>query len=154
MSMRTTSFAAALVGAALLTCSSAFAQQQPASQAAQQPPTPQAQQALLDAATPALAKQGTTKTYSAVVLADGTLALGPFGASSFSFSAGVYQVTFPSDISKCVYTATIGDTPAGFPGPGIVVVTPRSGNADAIFVRTFNVGGAVQAMPFHIQVQC
>ena len=141
----------------MLTGSSAFAQQQPASQAAQQPPTPQAAQATLDAvvaAAPVLPTLGVTKTYSAVVLADGTIALGPFGASSFSFSGGVYQVTFPSDISKCVYTATIGDTPAGFPGPGIVVVTPRSGNADAIFVRTFNVGGTVQAMPFHIHVQC
>jgi hypothetical protein len=145
MSMRTTGFAAALVGAALLAGSSAFAQQ---------PPTPQAARALLEAAVPALATQGTTKTYSAVVLANATLALGPFGATSISLGTGIYQVTFPSDISKCVYTATIGDTPAGFPGPGIVVVTPRAGNADGIFVRTFNVGGTSLNMPFHIQVQC
>jgi|ERR1700761_7076465 hypothetical protein len=145
MSIRTTSFATALVGVALLTGSSAFAQQ---------PPTPQAAEAVLEAAVPALATQGTTKTYSAVVLANATLALGPFGASAISLGTGVYQVTFSSDISKCVYTATIGDTPAGFPGPGIVVVTPRSGNADAIFVRTFNVSGASVNMPFHIQVQC
>ena len=154
MSVKITTFAAALVGAALLAGSPSFAQQ-PSNQ---QPPTPQAAQATLDAvvaAAPVLPTLGVTKTYSAVVLADGTLALGPFGASSFNFGiTGDYQVTFPSDISKCVYTATIGDTPAGFPGPGIVVVTPRTGNADAIFVRTFNVGGTTQNMPFHIQVQC
>jgi hypothetical protein len=81
--------------------------------------------------------------------------LGPLGASSFApIGTGVYQVTFPSDISKCVYTATVGDTPAGSPGPGIVVVTPRSNNPNAIFVRTFAPNGASQADPFHIQVQC
>jgi hypothetical protein len=155
MSMKITIFAAALVGAALLAGSPSFAQQQPSGQ---QPPTPQAAQATLDAvvaAAPVLPTLGVTKTYSAVVLADGTLALGPFGASSFNFGIpGDYQVTFPSDVSKCVYTATIGDTPAGFPGPGIVVVTPRSGNANGIFVRTFNVSGTPVNMPFHIQVQC
>jgi hypothetical protein len=149
--MRTTSFAAALVGAALLAGSPSFAQQQPADQ---QPPTPQAAQALLEATPPAAATQGVTKTYSAVVLANATLALGPLGATSISLGTGVYQVAFPSDVSKCVYTATIGDTPAGFPGPGIVVVTPRFGNANAIFVRTFNVSGTTVNMPFHIHVQC
>jgi hypothetical protein len=144
---------------------------------------------------------GTTKTYSAVVLANGTddgfertspvgvfptngygvfdmagnvwewttdwftarhisntespcFALGPFGASSASLGVGIYQVTFPSDVSKSVYTATVGDTPAGSPGPGLVVVTPRFSNFDAIFVRTFAPNGASQNNPFHIQVQC
>jgi hypothetical protein len=97
---------------------------------------------------------GTTKTYSAVVLANATLALGPSGASSASLGVGVYQVTLPSDVSKCVYTATVGDTPAGFPGPGLVVVTPRVLNPDAIFVRTFAPNGVSQNNPFHIQVQC
>jgi hypothetical protein len=95
-----------------------------------------------------------TKTYSAVVLANATLALGPAGSSSFSLGTGIYQVTFPSDISKCGYTATVGDTPAGFPGPGLVVVTPRALNANAIFVRTFAPNGVSQNNPFHIQVQC
>ena len=89
------------------------------------------------------------------VLANGTLALGPSGASSVSLGVGIYQVTFPSDVSKCVYTATVGDTPAGFPGPGLVVVTPRAVfPPDAIFVRTFAPNGVSQNNPFHIQVQC
>jgi hypothetical protein len=136
--------ATALVGAALLTSSLSFAQQ---------PPTPPAVRALEALPAPA-ATLGTTKTYSAVVLANATLALGPSGASAASLGVGVYQVTFPSDVSKCVYTATVGDTPAGFPGPGLVVVTPRALNPDAIFVRTFAPNGVSQNNPFHIQVQC
>jgi hypothetical protein len=137
--------AAAFVGAALLTSSLSFAQQ---------PPTPPAVKALEALPAPA-ATLGTTKTYSAVVLANGTLALGPSGASSVSLGVGIYQVTFPSDVSKCVYTATVGDTPAGFPGPGLVVVTPRAVfPPDAIFVRTFAPNGVSQNNPFHIQVQC
>ncbi len=139
--------AAAIVGVALLTSSLSFAQQ---------PPTTPAARALEEAnLAPAAGTLGVnTKTYSAVVLANAVLALGPAGSSSLSLGTGVYQVTFPSDISQCVYTATIGNTPAGFPGPAIVVVTPRSGNADAIFVRTFAPNGVIQANPFHIQVQC
>ena len=136
--------AAAFVGVALLTSSLSLAQQ---------PPTPPAVKALEELSAP-LATLGTTKTYSAVVLANATLALGPSGASSFSLGTGIYQVTFPSDVSKCVYTATVGDTPAGFPGPGLVVVTPRALNPDAIFVRTFAPNGVSQNNPFHIQVQC
>lgn len=144
MSQKIALQAAALVGVALLTSVPLFAQQ---------PPTPPAQKALEELAAP-LATLGTTKTYSAVVLANATLALGPSGASSFSLGTGIYQVTFPSDVSKCVYTATVGDTPAGFPGPGLVVVTPRAVNPAAIFVRTFAPNGVSQNQPFHIQVQC
>jgi hypothetical protein len=144
MSRKIALLATAFVGAALITSSVSFAQQ---------PPTPPAIRALEALPAPA-ATLGTTKTYSAVVLANATLALGPSGASSASLGVGVYQVTFASDVSKCVYTATVGDTPAGFPGPGLVVVTPRALNPDAIFVRTFAPNGVSQNNPFHIQVQC
>lgn len=138
--------AAALVGTALFTSSFSLAQQ---------PRTPPAAAALEEATvSPAGTLGVNTKTYSAVVLANAVLALGPAGSSSLSLGTGIYQVTFPSDISKCVYTATIGNTPAGSPGPALVSVTPRAGNANAIFVRTFAPNGVVQANPFHIQVQC
>jgi hypothetical protein len=146
MSRKMALHAAAIVGVALLTSSLSFAQQ---------PPTPPAAKALEEfAVSPAGTLGVNTKTYSAVVLANATLALGPAGSSSLSLGTGVYQVTFPSDVSKCVYTATIGNTPAGAPGPAIVVVTPRSANPNAIFVRTFAPSGAIQANPFHIHVQC
>src|ERR1700730_5369288 len=137
---------AAIVGGVLLTSSLSLAQQ---------PPTPPAVKAMEELAGGSAGSLGVnTKTYSAVVGGAGVLILGPSGSSSLPLSAGTYQVTFPSDISKCVYTATAGTSPAGFPAPAFVVVTPRSGNANAIFVRTFAPGGTVQNNPFHIQVQC
>jgi len=138
---------AALVGAILLTNFPSFAQQ---------PPTPPAAKAMeeLEAAPAAGSLGVNTKTYSAVVGQLGSLILGPAGSSSLFLGTGTYQVTFPSDISKCVYTATAGTSPAAFPAPSFVVVTPRAGNANAIFVRTFAPGGGVQNNPFHIQVQC
>ena len=146
VSRKTALGSAALVGAALLTSSLSFAQQ---------PPSPSAERALLELANPAAGTIGVnTKTYSAIVRADGVLILGPAGSSSFRFFTGTYQMTFPSDVSNCVYTATIGTSPAAAPGPAIVTVTPRSGNVDAIFVRTFSLSGATQDNPFNIQVQC
>ena len=149
MSRKTALGSAALVGAALLTSSLSFAQQ---------PPTTSAERARLELASPAAGILGVnTKTYSAIVRADGVLILGPAGSSSFKLFAtvpGTYQVTFPSDVSNCVYTATIGISPAAAPGPAIVTVTPRAGNVDAIFVRTFALSGLTQDNPFNIQVLC
>ncbi len=138
---------AAFVGAALLASSLTFAQQ---------PPTPPAAKALQDAVAPSAA--GTlgvdTKTYSAIVGAAGVLKLGPAGSSATFLGTGTYEVDFPSDISQCVYTATIGTSPASFLQPAIVTVTPRSGNANGIFVQTFSPAGAAESHPFNIHVQC
>jgi hypothetical protein len=138
---------AAFVGAALLTISLSFAQQ---------PPTPPAAKALQESVVPSAA--GTlgvdTKTYSAIVGAAGVLKLGPAGSSSTLLGAGTYEVDFPSDVSLCVYTATIGTSPATVVPPAIVTVTPRAGNADGIFVQTFSVTGTQENHPFNIQVRC
>jgi hypothetical protein len=138
---------AAFVGAALLTSSLSFAQQ---------PPTPPATKALQESVAPSAA--GTlgvdTKTYSAIVGSAGVLKLGPAGSSSTQLGTGTYEVDFPSDVSLCVYTATIGTSPATVVPPAIVTVTPRAGNADGIFVQTFSVTGTVENHPFNIHVQC
>jgi hypothetical protein len=138
---------AAFVGASLLTTSLSFAQQ---------PPTPPAAKALQEAAVPLAA--GTlgvdTKTYSAIVGSAGGLRLGPAGSSSFSLGTGTYEVDFPSDVSLCVYTATIGSSPATVVAPAIVTVTPRALKPNGIFVQTFSVNGTVENHPFNIHVQC
>jgi hypothetical protein len=137
---------AAFVGAALLTSSLSFAQQ---------PPTPPAAKALQESVVPAAGTLGVdTKTYSAIVGRLGVLLLGPAGSSATQLGTGTYEVDFPSDVSVCVYTATIGTSPASFLAPAIVTVTPRSGNADGIFVQTFSVTGTPENNPFNIQVQC
>jgi hypothetical protein len=69
-------------------------------------------------------------------------------------ATGTYEVDFPSDVSLCVYTATIGTSPASLVAPAFVTVSPRAGNADAILVQTFSVTGTLEKHPFYIQVQC
>jgi hypothetical protein len=133
---------AALVGVALLTSSSLFAQQH-------SPPGPAA---LEEAAEPAAGTLGVnTKTYSALVNADGTLALGPAGSNSLHGGLGLYEVFFPSDVSKCVYAATVGEVPGV---PGIATATEVAVNPNGVFVVTYGVNGAPQNHPFHLLVQC
>ena len=145
MSQKIALRSAAILGAALLTTSLSLAQQ---------PPTPPAANALEALASSAGDLGVDTKTYSAIVGSSGVLHLGPAGSSATHLSTGTYQVTFPSDVSKCVYTATIGTSPASFLAPAIVTVTPRSGNANAVFVQTFSLTGAAANHPFNIHVQC
>jgi len=80
--------------------------------------------------------------------------MGPAGSSSTSLGTGMYEVLFPSDVSLCVYTATIGTSPFNVIGPGLVTVTPREANVNGIFVRTFSVNGTAEPHPFNIHVQC
>ncbi|AXE31055.1 hypothetical protein DK842_14840 [Chromobacterium phragmitis] len=97
-----------------------------------------------------------TKTYSVIVNADGTLAVGPAGASSNNFGGnyGYFEVIFPSDVSKCVYTATLGDASPTFPALGFISVTLRSGNPNGVFVRTADTNGTANDHAFHLHVQC
>ena len=138
---------AASLGAVLLTALPSFAQQPSSSAAAQ---------AARELVTPTAAGSlgVDTKTYSAIVGRVGALILGPAGSSASSLGTGTYEVDFPSDVSACVYTATIGTSPASFLAPAIVAVTPRAGNADGIFVQTFSVTGTPENHPFNIHVQC
>ena len=98
-----------------------------------------------------------TKTYSVIVNVNGTLAVGPSGASSDDFSSpsgGIFEVIFPSAVNACVYTATIGDAAADVPAAGLVNVTRRAGNVNGVFVQTFNANGVKANHPFHLMVQC
>jgi hypothetical protein len=95
-----------------------------------------------------------TKTYSAIVGSGGVLRLGPSGSNAILIATGTYEVDFPSDVSLCVYRATIGTSPASFLAPAIVTVTPRGGTPDGIFVQTFSINGTSENHPFNIQIQC
>jgi hypothetical protein len=109
------------------------------------------------AATPLTTTGILTKTYSVIVNVDGTLAVGPAGATSDDFGSptgGFFEVIFPSPVNACVYTATIGDAFADTPAAGSVNVTRRFGNANGIFVQTFNANGVRTNHPFHLIVQC
>jgi hypothetical protein len=98
-----------------------------------------------------------TKTYSVIVNVNGTLALGPAGATSDDFACatcGIFEVIFPSPVNECVYTATIGDAAADAPAAGLVNVTRRATTVNGVFVQTFNANGVKANHPFHLMVQC
>jgi hypothetical protein len=77
------------------------------------------------------------------------------GATLTSPGAGRYDVTFPADISRCAYLATVGD-----PGNGVVfnpggVYTGSGTNPGTVYVETKNPGGGLSAgIPFHLAVIC
>lgn len=77
------------------------------------------------------------------------------GTALTSLGAGRYDVTFPSNVSKCAYLATVGD-----PGNALVfnpngVYTGSGPNASTVYIETKNPGGGLNAgIPFHLAVIC
>ena len=77
------------------------------------------------------------------------------GATLTSLGAGRYDVTFPANISRCAYLATVGD-----PGNGLVfnpngVYTGSGSNPNTVYIETKNPGGGLSAgIPFHLAVIC
>jgi hypothetical protein len=77
------------------------------------------------------------------------------GTTLTHLGTGRYDVTFPSNISKCAYLATVGD-----PGNNLVfnpngVYTGSGPNADTVYIETKNLGGGLaNGIPFHLAVIC
>jgi hypothetical protein len=92
----------------------------------------------------------------AVVNVDGTLARGRGATSSDSLGVdGQYEVAFNRNVSNCAYVATLGDATASTGAEGVVTVAPRDGNANAVFVQTFDVlTGTETNLPFHLVALC
>jgi hypothetical protein len=70
--------------------------------------------------------------------------------------AGAYQVTFDRDVTSCALLATLGrtdDQPVD-PNPGEIGTAYRNGNADAVFVKTYDSAGAAADASFHLAVFC
>jgi hypothetical protein len=91
----------------------------------------------------------------AVVGYDANLVRSTPGVTLTSLGAGRYDVTFPADISRCAYPATVGD-----PGNGLVfnpggVYTGSGPDPGTVYVETKNPGGGLSAgIPFHLAVIC
>ena len=94
-------------------------------------------------------------TLWAVVEFNGTFVRGGTGAvSSISLFTGGYEVVFKRDVTKCAYVATLGSTTDGSAPTGEIGVASREGNADGVYLETFNSGGTLTAEPFHLAVFC
>jgi hypothetical protein len=127
----------------------------PLASAEEQPSTPPTVRSAVVA--PLTTSGFVTKTYSVIVNVNGTLALGPAGATSDDFGSptlGEFEVIFPSAVNACAFVATIGDDLADVPAAGLVNVTQRATTHNGVFVQTFNPNGVRANHPFHLIVQC
>jgi hypothetical protein len=80
---------------------------------------------------------GNTQKY-AVVSSSGTLVRGANAVSASRLTIGTYVVTFDAAVTGCAHNATIGQPGSvGASSPGVATVAGRSGNANAIFVKTY-----------------
>lgn len=95
----------------------------------------------------------TAQGHFAVVNANGTLARGFGVVSSARLALGQYQVVFIQSVVRSAYTATIGLTgSAGASPPGEIAVVGRAGNANGVFVQTWNSAGAPADRAFHLHI--
>ena len=90
----------------------------------------------------------------AVVDLDGTVKRSNGSASSTRNSTGFYTIVFDRDVSKCAYTATLGGSAFFFGDDGIVQVANGDTNAKAVVVRTHDLSGTPEDIPFHLVVNC
>jgi hypothetical protein len=94
----------------------------------------------------------------AVVASDGTLArnsAGVVSAALLSVGTGTYEVIFSRNVTTCAYVATQGLTGStGVPDPGMIGVVGRGGNANGVFVKTYDETGTAADRAFHLSVFC
>ena len=89
----------------------------------------------------------------AVVSANGQVVRGRAGA--FQYSPGRYEVSFPFDVSRCGYTATIGDTGNGLVfAPGLIFTASGHTSSDGVYVETRDLNGVLTNFPFHLNLTC
>jgi hypothetical protein len=88
----------------------------------------------------------------AVVDSTGATVRGYRNTSSTRIAVGAYEAVFSQDVTGCVYNATVGGT--GNPPHGTIIVAPRGGNPNGVFVETRNVAGALTDLGFHVRVKC
>ena len=67
---------------------------------------------------------------------------------------GDYQVVFGQNVSKCNFEATLGSSGTSKPAVGDIGVATRTGNPDAVYVRTVNHKGYGADEGFHLVVLC
>lgn len=87
----------------------------------------------------------------AVVAANGTIARSSPGVTVNRTGAGSYEVFFPRDVTKDVYTGTIGGIDIESP-VGLISVSRRSGNANGVFVLTRAFDNTNADLSFHLTV--
>jgi hypothetical protein len=79
----------------------------------------------------------------------------PTSITTVALGTGEYEVISTKNISGCAFTGSLGEPESVDEVPGgSLTVAGRNGNADAVFVATFNASGAATNEPFHIAIIC
>jgi hypothetical protein len=75
--------------------------------------------------------------------------------SAKRLGTGYYEVIFQGNVSKCSYTATIGN-PGSISSeqPGSITVVGRNGDQRGVLLATTNSNGVVADRGFHLTVNC
>jgi hypothetical protein len=96
-----------------------------------------------------VASAQSSNKFATVTGSSGALGSNRGAASSTRASAGVYNVVFDADVSKCSRTATIAGTDPGF------ITTDAGANAQTVTVRTTATDGTTAAdRSFDLTVTC
>src|SRR3954453_328351 len=90
----------------------------------------------------------------AQVNADGTVFSSSGGVTATRISAGTYDVDFGRNIASCAFVATQGEGSVGGAPGGIMGVTDRSGNAEAVFATVRTNANALVDRAFQLLVVC
>jgi len=97
----------------------------------------------------------TAQSFYAVVGNTGGLVRGFEATGAHQLTTGTYQVDFAQNITGCAYLGTIGLTGSlGASAPGEITVVGRAGDANGVFVQTFNSAGALTNLSFHLGILC
>jgi hypothetical protein len=84
------------------------------------------------------------------VAGNGSLIIGSSVTNAELLGTGIYEVDFNRDVSACYYQATLAEEEE----PGFVIVEPRGGEPDGVFIETSDSGGIVSNQPFYLTVIC
>lgn len=92
----------------------------------------------------------------AVVNSAGDLVRGSNVVSAGSTGlTGHYGIIFNQNVTRCDYVATLGTVgSSGIAAPGVATVASRTGNADGVFVATYNTTGIATDASFDVVVEC
>jgi hypothetical protein len=97
---------------------------------------------------------GDISVYYATVAANAALVDQSGGVHVSKINTGTYAVDFGRNVTSCAFSATVG-SPTSSADEGQINVADRSGNANAVFVRTETEDGtANQDHGFHLVVVC
>lgn len=146
-----------LVAFPALTASASPAHARPAdSQPAQQPPlAPYKHTKAFSVTGTTAGMPPTAQSFYAVVGGTGGLARGFEATGATQLATGTYQVDFAQNITGCAYLGTIGLTGSlGASGPGTITVVGRAGDANGVFIQTYNSAGALANLSFHLGILC